>query len=159
VPAPRYFTLEEANALIPRIRTLLESALQLRAWLRAAAAELDGVSEDVKWTLLRSEAELEGVDPELEDALSRARGIYEALGEAIAGVESTGARVKGIADGLVDFPSICDGGAEILLCWRLGEPEISHFHELDAGFSGRQNVEGHHFGAPLAGPVDSHPRD
>ena len=45
---------------------------------------------------------------------------------------------KGL-DGIVDFPGLMDG-REVCLCWKLGEPEVSHWHEVDAGFSGRQKL-------------------
>ena len=50
-----------------------------------------------------------------------------------------GVEPKGAVDGLVDFPSMMDGRI-VFLCWKLGEAEVTHWHELDAGFSGRQSL-------------------
>ena len=47
--------------------------------------------------------------------------------------------LKDYFTGLIDFPCWMDG-REVFLCWRLGEPEVSHWHELDAGFAGRQKL-------------------
>ncbi len=54
-------------------------------------------------------------------------------------IESIGCEIKGVREGLIDFPSIREG-REVYLCWRMPETEISFWHGLDAGFSGRQPI-------------------
>ncbi len=54
-------------------------------------------------------------------------------------VENFGVIVKDYSMGLIDFPSFRNG-QEIYLCWKLGEPEVSHWHEIESGFSGRKPV-------------------
>jgi len=55
----------------------------------------------------------------------------------IAELAELGVELKGLPNGLCDFPSLRDG-REVYLCWLLGEAEVLHWHELDAGFAGRQ---------------------
>ncbi len=72
--------------------------------------------------LAQSQAELDAEEQKLMSYIDELKRL---------GVEFKG------PDGLVDFYSIMDG-REVFLCWRLGEPDVSHWHELDAGFAGRQ---------------------
>ena len=62
-----------------------------------------------------------------------------ALREALQQIESTGCVIKDLDIGLIDFPCMVDD-QEIYLCWKLGESEVLHWHELDAGFAGRQSL-------------------
>ena len=76
--------------------------------------------------------ELTAIEDEIEKDAQRLRGYVEELLEL--GVEP-----KSAIDGLVDFPSLQDGRV-VYLCWKLGDPEVMHWHEVDAGFSGRQSI-------------------
>jgi hypothetical protein len=144
--ATRYFTLDEAQALVPRVRALLGRALQLHGHLRAAVTRLSAAGHEIDWATLRGDEQLdEHADERAEQALERARMIYRTLRETVAEIEGLGAEVKGVVDGLVDFHSWCDGEHEVVLCWKLGEPEIGFFHGVDDGFSGRRPVAGHRF--------------
>jgi hypothetical protein len=153
--ATRYFTLEQAQALLPRVRNLMGQALQLHGHLRKAIARLSDNGHEINWALLRGEAQLaepddadadaEGLSDAGSDALERARMIYLALRESVGEIEALGAEVKGVMDGLVDFHSWRDGEDEVLLCFKLGEPEIRFYHGLDDGFDGRRSVDGHRF--------------
>lgn len=159
--ATRYFTLDEAQALVPRVRALLGQALQLHGHLRVAIARLSADGFEVTWAVLRGELalrtddpdelddELDAIDPQAvertEEAIERARMIYAALREVVAQIEVLGVEVKAVVDGLVDFRSWCDGEHEVLLCWKLGEDEIRFFHGLEDGFAGRRPVKGHRF--------------
>jgi hypothetical protein len=73
----------------------------------------------------------------------------EKLASYINELTKLGVELKG-PDGLCDFPSIMDG-REVCLCWRLGEPEVMHWHELDAGFAGRQPLTALSGPGPRAG--------
>jgi hypothetical protein len=146
--ASRYFTLDEAQALVPRVRALMGRALQLHGHLRRNVAKLGEAGHDVSWSLLRGEAEFDDeVDAGEREQLERARMIYQALRESVTEIESLGAEVKGVMEGLVDFPSWRDGHEEVVLCWKLGENEIGYYHELDVGFAGRKPVGSHRFTA------------
>ncbi|KIG16834.1 hypothetical protein DB30_03996 [Enhygromyxa salina] len=157
--ATRYFTLEQAQALLPRVRSLMGQALQLHGHLRKAIARLSDDGHEINWALLRGEEQLAAPDDELEsdegsDALERARMIYLALRESVAQIEALGAEVKGVMDGLVDFRSWRDGTHEVLLCFKLGEAEIQFYHGLDEGFDGRHPTAGHRFCAEFEGDAE-----
>ncbi|MFV8754710.1 DUF2203 domain-containing protein [Nannocystaceae bacterium ST9] len=146
--ASRYFTLDEAQALVPRVRALMGRALQLHGHLRRNVAKLGEAGHEVSWSLLRGENEFDDeVSADEREQLERARMIYQALRESVTEIESLGAEVKGVMEGLVDFPSWRDGHEEVVLCWKLGESEIGYYHELDVGFAGRKPVVGHRFTA------------
>lgn len=143
--APRYFTLAQAQALLPHVRTSLGSALQLHAHLRRKLATLQDHGVDIDWPALRGQTAPETQDEFSRLELERARGIYSTLRELITELESRGVELKSVTKGLVDFPSWCDGEREVLLCYRLGEADITHFHGLDEDFDERVPLEGHAF--------------
>lgn len=149
--APRYFSLDEAQALVPQVRTLLGQALQLHGHLRVAIARLSEAGHEITWAMLRGEDRLEELDDKRDQrsaqSLERARMIYMTLRESVSAIEALGVEVKGVVEGLVDFHSWCDGEHEVLLCWKLGEPEIRFFHGVDDGFSARKSIKGHRFTA------------
>lgn len=136
--APEYsptkiFTIEQANAMLPLVRaitadltTLAREVVDRRHRLEVILAGRDLKSGDpYAEELAQGEAELN------RDAI-RLKGYLEELREL--GVEP-----KGAVDGLVDFPSLMEGRL-VFLCWKLGEVEITHWHELEAGYAGRQSL-------------------
>jgi hypothetical protein len=152
--ARRYFTLEQARALLPRVRSSMGQALQLHRHLRTSVASLGEAGHEVDWALLRGEQQLdEQADERATQSLARARMIYMALRESIGQMEALGVEVKSVMNGLIDFPSWCDGEREVLLCYKLGEPELEFFHDLDEGFAGRRSIAGHEF---TSGPEGTH---
>ncbi|MGH7814356.1 MAG: DUF2203 domain-containing protein [Candidatus Binataceae bacterium] len=123
--------MEEANELIPRLAILMERLQMQASSLRARIQEL-AVGDPA---ILRTEfAELSSRHPELR---SFARSIAAAAEE----IEATGAVLKDLEQGLVDFPY--DAGDEVVfLCWQFGEPRILAWHPIDGGFAGRQPISG-----------------
>jgi hypothetical protein len=125
---PHLFSLDEANALIPRLELIMERMQKRGIELREAIE-----------TLAR-----QGSEPmaniEVSDLLERRpelRGLVEELEQLIHDIEACGGQFKGLELGLVDFPSEIDGQIG-LLCWQYGEKEITHWHPLETGFDGRQ---------------------
>jgi hypothetical protein len=152
--ATRYFTVEQARALLPRVRQVMGQALQLHRHLRTAVASLGDDGHEVDWALLRGEQQLdEKADEQATQALARARMIYMALRESVGQIEALGVEVKSVMNGLIDFPSWCDGEHEVVLCYKLGEPELEFFHDLEEGFAGRRSIAGHEF---TTEPIDGH---
>jgi hypothetical protein len=112
------WTVEEANAALPRVRALLE---RMRA-LVAASARATEAAED--------RAAGNGQTPATRPD-----------GELVAAVESLdedGIVLRDLRTGLVDFPARLPDGREYLLCWVLGEPEVAWWHWPDTGFAGRR---------------------
>jgi hypothetical protein len=148
----RYFTLEEANALVPRVALRMERAVQLHMLVRRAMHGLGSAGVSVSPALLTEEEPPE-VPAGSRSLLFQARATYEALCAEVRAIEALGAEVKGVEHGLVDFPSLLDGETEVLLCWKLGEKRIDHFHDPEAGFAGRRPVQGHRFLREAAHPL------
>lgn len=141
----RTFTLEEANALVPRLARALgrttQMLVRLRAVVRAFAAE--GFAPEGP-DQLPDPAQLADRSDLLEE-LGVARLLQSAVMDEVRALEALGVVVRDVSRGLIDFRSVVDGEREVWLCWRLGEREVAFFHELDTGFGGRQPVQGHRF--------------
>ncbi|MGB7948749.1 MAG: DUF2203 domain-containing protein [Candidatus Binatia bacterium] len=127
---PRLFTVDEANALLPIVRPLIEKILDNVQRLRTKSETL------VRETRL---------DPEAADFMDRLQEdgeIARLVGEVRSWVEEInrhGCMCKGVEQGLIDFP--CLLGAEVVfLCWRLGEPKVGHWHRIEEGFVGRRSL-------------------
>ena len=127
----RTFTLDEANATLPLVRaicqdlsSLSQEVVERKERLSMLLAGRDEARDD----LYRQE--LAQIEEELECDTRR-------IGEYIQELRDLGVEPKGGVEGLVDFPSEMDGRL-VFLCWKLDEPEILHWHELEEGFQGRQ---------------------
>jgi hypothetical protein len=122
------FTLEEANALIPKMEMIMgelqRCGVALRETLEAVARTSDRPLGDVDLSVLIAE------NPALAERMAE---IERLIGE----IEKCGAQFKGMDLGLVDFPAEIDGEVK-LLCWQYGEREIAYWHGVDTGFDGRQ---------------------
>lgn len=127
----RLFTVEEANARLPLVR--------------AITRDLSGLARDLVDRRQRLDSLLAGrklsatdvYSDELADMYKSIERDSRRLEEFVLELQSLGVEAKGAVDGLVDFPAIIDGRV-VYLCWKLGEPELLHWHEVDAGFAGRQ---------------------
>jgi hypothetical protein len=124
--ADRYFTLEEARRVLPEVRQLMGRSVTALAVLR----ELAPLVRPVSGTLVT-------------DAGSPAGSEYASrlleLHTSIARLQELGCEIKGLEEGLVDFRCLRDG-REVYLCWKYGEEDIGFWHEIDAGFAGRQPI-------------------
>ena len=124
----KLFTVEEANRTLPLVRRIVEDVVQQHRLWREKILELDLVASTARAGEPRDRAE------ELErDAQALAHEIDGFHHE----LEQLGIHLKDRRLGLVDFPSEMHA-RHILLCWRLGEPEVQFWHEVDAGYAGRQ---------------------
>jgi hypothetical protein len=143
----KLFTVEQANAALPLVRAITADLVQLSrdvverrerlAFLtgRRPAPANDPYSE-----------ELAQIQEELEKDNTQLQAYVDELREL--GVEP-----KSGPDGLVDFPSLMDGRI-VFLCWKHGEPEVMYWHELDAGFAGRQSLVAGSMAQDGGGPRD-----
>ena len=152
----RTFTLEEANALVPRVIAAFTRTTQLVASARRIARRLAaaGVRPDQPGQL--PDAEAIAHDPELTADLALATSLASAALDEAKALEALGIHVRDVERGLIDFRSIVDGQREVWLCWQLGEQKIEYWHELDAGYVGRRPVAGHSFfrSRQLTAPAD-----
>ena len=129
----KLFTVEQANAALPLVRAIVKDLAELsrevierRDRLAMLQAGRVGQGQDAY------SEELTQVEQELEKDAERLQEYVEEL-------RQLGVEPKSGPEGLVDFPSMMDGRV-VYLCWKLGEPEVMHWHELDAGFMGRQSL-------------------
>jgi hypothetical protein len=114
----RAWTVEAANAALPRVREVLE---RIRGLVAEAREEREGAAEQVEGN---------GHAP----AVRAGRGLRAAVEE----LTDQGIVLRDVDAGLVDFPARLEDGREYLLCWVLGEPEVAFWHWPDAGFAGRR---------------------
>jgi hypothetical protein len=127
----RYFTAEEANDALQDVRPLTEELVGHRR----ALVELQELQSSLTERIAGNGG---NVDPrELQDLQERLDEEVAGIARCVARIHEAGALVKDLDEGLVDFPAQRKG-ADVLLCWRLGEDEIGYWHGLDEGFSGRK---------------------
>jgi hypothetical protein len=129
------FTLEEAQSLLPVLDSLLKRAI---AGKQSAEEVESGLSELARRIYLSGGMKVDVSKvakqrAEMETHLQRVR-------ESIAEIDSIGVQVKDIEAGLLDFPCRLDDEV-VLLCWRMGESAIEHWHTVDSGFQARQPVD------------------
>ena len=132
---PRYFKLDECDALLPEVERALRDAVFHRAEYRKADQELDASMRHIRVSggarvdrtgYLATRARRDSSGAALHDALER--------------IERAGARVKDLDSGLIDFLSL-HRGREVCLCWKLGEGKIEWWHGVDEGFAGRKRID------------------
>lgn len=133
--ADRTFTLEEAQMLLPVIEGLLRRAIQAKQQIESVDEEFQEVHHRV---FLSGGMFLDVV------RLARRRGEREkaiqAIKDAIGEIDAAGVQIKDLDIGLLDFPCEVDGQT-ILLCWKMGETGITHWHGTDEGFVNRKPID------------------
>lgn len=131
----QYFDLESARRLLPEVRSLLERAMQARAAM-----------EDVQRRIREFAARAHRMGGLALDSADTGRWRLEAaqagqqMREALERLDHLGAQVKDLETGLVDFPTRYRG-EDVLLCWRMGEPDIEWWHGMEEGYRGRKPID------------------
>lgn len=120
----RFFTPEEANALLPQVRQQVKEMLDARQRILDAQADL--------WPVL---------EKALGNGGSKKAGAlvheFDRIQRSVQAIQALGVQVKDVNTGLLDFPTVRDGRVA-LLCWRYDEPSVAFWHDLETGFAGRQ---------------------
>ncbi len=129
----KYFTREEAEALLPRIEPLL---LQIQSVRRELVAREQRAAE--MQSKVMGNGHVHG--NELAELRREIAALAQAITDRIADINALGVLVKDLDTGLIDFLALRQG-EEVYLCWRLGEEGIGWWHEIEAGFLGRQPIE------------------
>ena len=133
--ADRTFTLDEAQSLLPVLESLLRTAMQAKKTVDQRETEQQALEHRIFLTggmflnivpLARRKAERAKAEQQVKDALAE--------------IDSAGVQVKDLDIGLLDFPCQVDGQT-ILLCWKLGEKAITHWHGVQEGFAGRKPID------------------
>jgi hypothetical protein len=131
----RTFTLDEAHSLLPVLESLLRTAIKAKKLIEEADAEQQALQHRV---FLNGGMFL-GVVPLARRKAERSKAEQHAK-DALAEIDSIGVQVKDLDMGLLDFPCEVEGQT-ILLCWKLGEKSITHWHGTNEGFAGRKPID------------------
>lgn len=121
----RHYTVEEARELLPQIRVWLQQLAKLRGQMQKAEPQLQ--------TIMDQGGDAGG------DPVNRWVRAMAGFRTMIAEFESREIQLKDIDRGLLDFPAILEG-REVFLCWEQDEDDIEHWHDLDAGYAGRERL-------------------
>ena len=121
----KHYTLEEARALLPHVRLWLKRITQLREGLQNTEERLSKIIEPGR--------DLGG------PLVNRWIRALADLKDVLLEFHRRDIQVKDLERGLLDFPSII-GGKEVFLCWELSEEDIEFWHDLDAGYAGREKL-------------------
>ena len=123
----RYYTLREAKAALPIVKALM-------AQVQEARSEIMRLRPDI-WPVLQKAAQNGG-----NAAAGEVYTQFDKLESGVKGILEMGILVKDIDQGLIDFLAIRNG-REVYLCWKHGEEELSFWHDVRAGFGGRQPID------------------
>jgi hypothetical protein len=125
---PRYFTVAEANALLPVLRPQVEQLM--RTWRRLSE------THDQVLAILESKPR----DDVGGGVLAQAAADIIRAQDTMMSIHALGAELKDPATGLLDFPALRNG-IVVYLCWRYGEPRVAFWHPIETGFAGRQPID------------------
>jgi len=123
----KYYTPREANEALTVVRPMLKELMQIGERIRVYQPEF--------WSVVQKSAG-NGGNP----ALSKLLPDFDRLDALLHKILDMGIEVKDLTSGLIDFVALHDG-REVYLCWKYDEDSIQFWHEIDAGFSGRQFID------------------
>jgi len=144
---PKYFTLLEAESLLPELENLLRSCVQGKQDYDAAEEELRSVA-----TRITLNGGMVIVREQVAETRSRKDSAARTMKSSVEKIEQIGCHIKDLNLGLLDFPTLYRD-QEVYLCWRLGESGISFWHHVEDGFSGRQAVNAEFIANHRGNPV------
>ena len=131
----RTFTFDEAQSLLPVLESLLRVAMNAKKTIEEFEAELQALQHRI----FLNGGTLVDVVPMARRRAERGKAEQGAK-DALAEIDSIGVQVKDLDMGLLDFPCEVEGQV-ILLCWRLGEKSITHWHGTQEGFAARKPID------------------
>ena len=131
----RTFTLDEAQSLLPVLESLLRTAINAKKVIE----EYEGEQQELSHRIFLNGGTHVDVVPVARKKAERVKAEQRAK-DALAEIDSIGVQVKDLDIGLLDFPCEVEGEI-VLLCWKLGEPAITHWHGLQEGFKGRKPID------------------
>lgn len=131
----RTFTLDEAQMLLPVLESLLRTAIDAKKLIDDA----DGEQQALQHRIFLNGGTFLDIVPLAQRKAERAKAEQRAK-DAVAEIDSIGVQVKDLDIGLLDFPCEVEGQI-ILLCWKLGEKSITHWHGTSEGFAGRKPID------------------
>lgn len=133
--AMKTFTLEEAQTLLPVLRSLLQRSIEGKRLI----AQIEKEFQDLNHRILLSGGFFVEV-PKVARRRAERDKATQATKDALAEIEAIGVQVKDLDIGLLDFPCQVEGQI-VLLCWKLGEEKIEYWHGPEEGFRGRKPID------------------
>jgi hypothetical protein len=132
---PKFFTLPEAERLLPAIEKIIREAVSLKGRYQESEQEIQSFAQRIA---------MQGGMSVDRDAVLEQRSQRDRQGEglkaAVEQIQEYGCVIKDLDVGLIDFPTLFRG-KEVYLCWKMGESGISHWHGTDEGFAGRKPID------------------
>jgi hypothetical protein len=129
----RYFTVAEANATLPLVRAIVRDIMELARDLRDRQGRLN------RFQAVAQKPANDAYQEEIDHARADFERDQERLHDYEHELRNLGVELKDYFIGLIDFPCLMDD-REVYLCWKAGEPEVGFWHDLEAGFAGRQRI-------------------
>lgn len=130
---PRFFTLEEATAALPSVKTLVGRQLERRTSLEQMLAQLALKTGSPPETVVEEPDDADDIRAMKRDIARRIEEYQRGWND----LEDMGIVLKDAKVGLIDFYSKVEGRT-VLLCWKHGEDDIEFYHDVDSGFAGRK---------------------
>jgi hypothetical protein len=131
----RTFTLDEAQDLLPVLESLLRTCIDGKKLIESVDAEFQALAHRI---FLSGGMSLNVVN--LAQRKAEREKTFQRVKDAMSEIDAIGVQVKDLDIGLLDFPCEVDGQT-ILLCWKLGENAITHWHGVSEGFAGRKLID------------------
>jgi hypothetical protein len=129
------FTLEEAQTLLPVLKSLIRRAMEGKRLIEVVEKEF----EDLRHRILLSGGLFVNVPKIVQRRAERDKALQEAK-DVLAEIEAIGVQIKDLDIGLLDFPCVVDDEI-VLLCWKAGEDKIQYWHGLEEGYRGRKPID------------------
>ncbi len=131
----KLFTLDEAQALVPVLESLLKRGIEAKHAAEQINDDLQKLTQRifVSGGMHVDVAKVGRQRTEMEAYVQRAK-------DAVQEIDAIGVQVKDLDIGLLDFPCKVDDEV-VLLCWKMGEAKITHWHTVESGFAGRQPLD------------------
>lgn len=124
---PKYYTPKEANHQLEVVRPMVAELMTISERIRAHQPEI--------WSVVEKSAG-NGGNP----TLSKMLPDFDRLDALLHQLQDMGIEVKDLSTGLIDFPALKDGRV-VYLCWKYNEGSIQFWHEIEAGFAGREPID------------------
>ena len=131
----RTFTLREAQSMLPILESLLRKSIESKSLIDEVDREFNALSERI----FLNGGMLVDVRACAARRAQREKAIHVAK-DTLSEINAIGVQVKDLDIGLLDFPCKVDGEI-VLLCWKMGEPTISHWHGTEEGYAGRRPID------------------
>jgi hypothetical protein len=122
----KHFTADEANQILPQVRTFIVQIMQARQAIVDARPEL--------WPVLEK-----GIGNGGSKKAGEVLAEFKRVEDGVKNLQEMGIVIKDMSIGLIDFPALRDG-REIWLCWKYDEPRVAYWHDLQSGYAGRQRI-------------------